>query len=90
MTADTSERGLDLRICEILTGQPWPPGRPTAPGQEAEGPAACGAGWSYGSSGDYDREYCVDLAQLSAFLSATQPEIAALSLDGDTPRAASS
>ena len=27
-----------------------------------------GTGWIPGSSDDYDREYCVDLAQLSAFL----------------------
>ena len=35
---------------------------------------------------DYDREYCVDLAQLSAFLHASQP-VAAESLDlgGDSP-----
>ena len=44
------------------------------------------AGWIPGSSADYDREYCVDLAQLSAFLGETQPDIAeALSLDSDSP-----
>ena len=43
-----------------------------------------GAGWTPGSSGDYDREYCVDLAQLSAFLRDTQPDTAeAFALDGD-------
>ena len=43
------------------------------------------AGWIPGSSGDYDREYCVDLAQLSAFLRDTQPDAAeALALDGDS------
>ena len=42
------------------------------------------AGWLPGSSGDYDREYCVDLAQLSAFLRDTQPDTAeALALDRD-------
>ena len=42
------------------------------------------AGWIPGSSGEYDREYCVDLAQLSAFLRDTQPDTAeALALDGD-------
>ena len=30
--------------------------------------AMTGAGWIPGSSGDYDREVCVDLPQLSAFL----------------------
>ena len=44
-------------------------------------PAGCG-----GDSQDYDREYCVDLAQLSAFLRATQPESAeSLGLGQDSP-----
>ena len=38
--------------------------------------AMTGAGWIPGSSGDYDREFCVDLAQLAAFLEETQPNIA--------------
>ena len=33
------------------------------------------AGWIAGDPKDYDREYAVDLAQLRAFLPATQPEI---------------
>ncbi|QCQ22124.1 virulence protein RhuM/Fic/DOC family protein [Desulfoglaeba alkanexedens] len=34
----------------------------------------------------YDRDYCVDLVELSAFLHATQPEVAeALDLDHDSP-----
>lgn len=45
-----------------------------------------GSGWIAGSPDDYDREYCVDLVQLTAFLRATQPETAeALSLEKDTP-----
>ena len=43
-----------------------------------------------GSFHDYDREYCVDLVQLAAFLRDTQPEAAdalALSEDGPTRRA---
>jgi len=46
-------------------------------------------GWSGGNFHDYDREYCVDLVQLSAFLRATQPKAAAslgLSEDGPTRR----
>jgi type I restriction enzyme R subunit len=35
-----------------------------------------GAGWIGGNPQDYDREYCVDLAQLAAFLESTQPEVA--------------
>ena len=46
--------------------------------------AMTGAGWIPGNSDDYDREYCVDLAQLAAFLGDTQPNIAgSLALDGD-------
>ena len=45
-----------------------------------------GVGWSAGYAEDYDREYCVDLVQLSAFLHATQPEVAeAVSIDTDGP-----
>ena len=44
-------------------------------------------GWLPGDREDYDRTHCVDLAHLSAFLGATQPEIAAtldLSADSNT------
>ena len=46
------------------------------------------AAWvgSPGDPADYDREYCVDLVQLTAFLRATQPKVAdALDLDHDSP-----
>ena len=43
-------------------------------------------GWTCGDPRDYDREHCVDLAQLSAFLGETQPDTAGtLGLDGDGP-----
>ena len=46
--------------------------------------AMTGAGWILDSSDDYDREFCVDLAQLTAFLGDTQPNIAgSLALVGD-------
>ena len=83
MTTDTSERGLERLICTALTGAPCDPG---AAGADAvrEWPAALG--WECGSPDDYDREYCVDLAQLSAFLRATQPEASeGLGLDEDGP-----
>ena len=78
MPTDTSERGLERLICTALTGHPCdPPLGPTV----GEPPARyAGVGWAGGNFHDYDREYCVDLAQLSAFLHATQPE-AAESLD---------
>ena len=73
---DTSERGLERLICTALTGGPCdaayaPPGvvrEPSAP--------YGGSGWICGSPEDYDREYCVDLAQLRAFLKTTQPKAA--------------
>ena len=73
-TTDTSERGLERLICTTLAGHPCdPPPGPTA----GEPPAPyAGSGWAGGNYHDYDREYCVDLAQLSAFLHATQPEAA--------------
>ena len=84
MTTDTSEYGLESLICTVLAGEACAP--PKA--GEVREPAAgySGVGWSCGSYRDYDREYCVDLAQLAVFFRATQPEAAeALALDGDSP-----
>ena len=44
-------------------------------GAVRERPVAYGAGWICGAPEDYDREHCVDLAQLSVFLRDTQPEV---------------
>ncbi|MBI4881057.1 MAG: type I restriction endonuclease subunit R [Planctomycetes bacterium] len=88
MTTDTSERGLERLICRALTGSPCDPGRSEAgaAGAVADRPAVYGSGWVCGAPGDYDREYCVDWAQLAAFLRATQPEAAgALDLAQDSP-----
>ena len=80
---DTSERGLESSIAAVMTGTY---GSPPRDGQVRERPASYGAGWLPGEQTDYDREHCVDLLQLFAFLKATQPEVAdALSLDSDTP-----
>ena len=87
MPTDTSERGLERLICTALAGHPC---EPPAAGTVAEPPTGYGGvGWSGGNFHDYDREYCVDLVQLSAFLHATQPKAAAslgLSEDGPTRR----
>ena len=87
MTTDTSERGLECLICKALTGHPC---EPSGTGSVAEPPAGYGGmGWRCGNPHDYDREHCVDLVQLSAFLRTTQPETAevlALSEDGPTRR----
>ena len=83
MTSDTSERGLERLICTAMTGAPCDCGSTAA---VAERPAAYSAGWICGDPDDYDREYCVDLAQLHAFLIQTQPRVAeALDLDADGP-----
>jgi type I restriction enzyme R subunit len=84
---DTSEAGLESLICRALTGNdclPRPVGAPAVVAETSE--SYGGVGWLPGDPADYDREYCVDLAQLAAFLRATQPEVAeALDLDSDSP-----
>ncbi len=85
MTSDTSERGLERLICTAMTGHPCDPGGGAAD-RVAERPAVYGTGWIGGDPNDYDREYCVDLAQLRTFLRETQPTVAeALDLDHDSP-----
>jgi type I restriction enzyme R subunit len=89
VTTDTSERGLERLICTALTGEACDPGTVPPASQVRERPAIYGAGWIGGRSEDYDREYCVDLAQLAAFLRETQPDVAealALGEDGPTRR----
>ena len=83
MTTDTSEKGLESLICEALTGAVCDPPQG---GMVRERPSSYGAGWICGDTQDYDREFCLDLAQISAFLHATQPEAAeSLDLDEDGP-----
>ena len=83
MTSDTSEKGLERLICEALTGCDCDPSQG---GVATERPTDPGAGWICGEPQDYDREYCVDLAQLSAFLQVTQPVVAdSLALDDENP-----
>ena len=87
MRTNTTERGLERLICAALAGHPCDP--PTS-GTIGEPPAGYdGVGWTCGNAHDYDREYCVDLVQLGAFLRATQPEATkslGLSKDGPTRR----
>ena len=86
-TADTTESGLERLICTALAGHPCDP---SAERSVVDPPAGYGGvGWSGGNFHDYDREYCVDLVQLAAFLRTTQPEAAeALALSEDGPYAA--
>ena len=72
-TTDTSEQGLERLICTALTGAPCEPSEGSA---LRERPASYNAGWICGEPRDYDREYCVDLVQLDAFLQTTQPDAA--------------
>jgi len=82
---DTSERGLERLICKALTGSACDSGAVSGDAV-GERPAAYNAGWICGAPDAYDREHCVDLVQLSAFLRKTQPEAAeALDLGSDGP-----
>ena len=83
MTTDTSEKGLESLIVAWMTGVSE---APQPAGKQHEPLAPYGGGWILGDPHDYHRESVVDLAQLSAFLRATQQDAAdALDLDQDTP-----
>ncbi len=82
MTTDTSEKGLERLICTILTGHPCDPPKPGSQPYMGQG----GVGWTAGNPGDYDRAFCVDLAQLTDFLQCTQEKVArTLDLANDSP-----
>ena len=85
MTTDTSEKGLENLIVTAMTGHAWPD--TAVPDVAAHPPAAYGGtGWLNGRGEDYNREWCVDLVQLVAFLRTTQPKLdAVLELANDTP-----
>lgn len=75
MKTDTTERGLERLICAAMTGDPCD--LTPAGDRVAKSPVTvAGTGWICGDPVSYDREYCVDLAQLADFLNATQPGIA--------------
>ena len=87
MTTDTSEAGLERLICIALTGDSCEP--PTSPTAAEESKPWGGVGWHPGDFHHYDREFCVDLPQLAAFLRETQPRAAeslCLSENGPTRR----
>ena len=86
MVTDTSEKGLEELICTALAGHSCDPKQqpPSSPA-----PSNTGCGWIGGNWHDYDRSFCVDLPQLSAFLHATQPSIVEsldLAVNGPTRR----
>ena len=87
MTTDTSEAGLERLICIALTGDSCEP--PTSPTAAEESKPWGGVGWHPGDFHHYDREFCVDLPHLAAFLRETQPHAAeslCLSENGPTRR----
>lgn len=86
MTTDTSEKGLESLIVTAMVGQASgeapPPGESISLIRGRYG----GTGWILGQAENYDREFCVDIPQLSAFLHATQPNVAeVLDLANDSP-----
>ena len=84
MTTDTSEKGLERLICKTLTGNPCDPPSSSTVAEPTAGYG--GVGWSCGNPHDYDRTFCVDLVQLSAFLGDTQPEaVDSLALSENKP-----
>ncbi len=84
-STDTTEKGLERLICTALTGAPCDAQQSGGTIADHAAPYG-GAGYICSRPGDYDREYCVDLAQFSLFLRATQPDVAeALELNSDNP-----
>jgi type I restriction enzyme, R subunit len=85
MNTDTSERGLEALIVSQMTGRAA--ASPTgAEFDDKPEPYVGLHNWLLGDPKDYDRAWTVDLAQLRAFLGATQPAlIAAFELESDTP-----
>ena len=80
---DTSERGFETLIYNALTDDVRPDSDDIS---LRERPMTYSAGWLPGEPTDYDRDNCVDLIQLFAFLKTTQPETAAaLAPDSDNP-----
>ena len=85
MTTDITEKGLESLIVMAMTGRAWPEPHDTGGFAEPRG-AYGGTGWLNGRPEDYQREWCVDLAQLVAFLRTTQPKLGeALDLANDSP-----
>ena len=94
MTIDITEGGLERLICVALTGEGCEPsgvggadGGGEADAAASDASAQAGLGWICGSPSDYDKEFCLDLVQLAAFLHATQPKTAAAlpDLNTDSP-----
>lgn len=85
MPTDTTEKGLETLIVEAMTGKKADPEQ-TDMGKE-DTCLCSGTGWILGRSQDYDREYAIDLVQLTTFFKFTQLEIAeSLDIDNASPK----
>jgi type I restriction enzyme R subunit len=82
---DTSEKGLETLIVDHLTGRV--PGPAPVVGGISDVRGAYHSGdYVEGDPHDYDRDHAVDVAQLLAFLEATQPKVVEqLNLVGEGP-----
>ena len=88
MPTDTTERGLEERVCRLLTGASCEPGSAAADGVE-ERPAAYGPAVLRIRRGLTTASSAWTFRSFRAFLRETQPETAAaLGLDEDGPVAA--
>ncbi|TXH39933.1 MAG: type I restriction endonuclease subunit R [Burkholderiaceae bacterium] len=80
-TTDTSEKGLEALIVQHLAGISEHPPVPANTVHRPPTPYSPG-GYVLGLASDYNRDVALDVAQLMAFLRATQPEaVAALELN---------
>jgi len=72
MKTDTSEKGLETLIMRSMTGVDGL--SPIGSEMVAEAlPSIGGSGWIASRAKSYDREFAIDVEQLFAFLSQTQP-----------------
>ncbi|HEY5064200.1 MAG TPA: type I restriction endonuclease subunit R [Xanthobacteraceae bacterium] len=86
MPTDTSEKGLEALIVAQMTGATIAAYANTGMGERDPEPFVGLHNWILGSPQDYDRAYTVDLAQLRAFIAATQENLTdAFALDHDGP-----
>ena len=85
MATDTSEKGLESLIVAAMTGKTGV--APLKPGEVGDSEAGFGgASWILGEAKAYDREYAVDLVQLSDFIFGTQkPLVEAFDLEHESP-----
>ena len=69
MTTDTTERGLERLVCQILTGGSCDPPTGRTVGEPPVGYG--GVGWSVGNHHDLRQRILIDLVELRASLNAT-------------------